>query len=430
VLHVFESIGGRTVYLTLLAENGLALRRLVQLCGQSRFLAEQIASFPLLLDELLDTRLFEALPTRAELQAELRERLADAVAEDPERQVELLRQFQRAAVFRVAVADLTGRLPLMKVSDRLTDIAELIVDEALGLAWSQIAARHGLPRGEDGRVAGLAVVAYGKFGGIELGYASDLDLVFLHDSAGEQLYTDGPAPIAHGVFYLRLVQRLVHLLTMHSSAGRLYEVDTRLRPSGKGGLLVQSFKGFADYQRDEAWTWEHQALLRSRAVAGTPALRADFERTRVALLQQAVKRERLRAEVGQMRERMRAELAQQDPARFDIKHDAGGLTDIEFLAQYWALRWAGRHAELVAYSDTIRMLESLASIDLVPQATVDVLTAAYRGYRQRMHHLALEGRATVVAAAEFAAERAAVTAIWDGARLTGSGSGPGPAADQ
>jgi glutamate-ammonia-ligase adenylyltransferase len=301
----------------------------------------------------------------------------------------------------------------MKVSDRLTDIAELIVDEAVGLAWSQIAARHGLPRGEDGHAAGLAVVAYGKFGGIELGYASDLDLVFLHDSPGEQLQTDGPTPIAHGLFFLRLVQRLVHLLTMHSSAGRLYEVDTRLRPSGKGGLLVQSLKGFAGYQREEAWTWEHQALLRSRAVAGTPALREAFERARVELLQQAVKREGLLVEVRQMRERMRGELAQRDPARFDIKHDPGGLTDIEFLAQYWALRWADRHAELVTYSDTIRMLESLASIDLVPQATVDVLTGAYRAYRQRMHHLSLEGRETVVAATEFAAQRAAVTALWD-----------------
>jgi len=417
VLHVLELIGGRTVYLALLNENPVARRRLVELCAHSQFLTDQIAAFPLLLDELLDERLFETTPTRAEFEEDLRARMAGAGAEDPEQQVDLLRQFQRAAVFRVAVPDLTGRLPLMKVSDRLTDIAELIVAEALVLSWQPVVERHGVPRyGPDETAlaeAGMIVVAYGKFGGIELGYGSDLDLVFLHDSTGEVQRTDGPRAVDNSVFFLRLVQRLVHVLTVHSAAGRLYEVDTRLRPSGKGGLLVQSIEGFGAYQRDEAWTWEHQALLRARAVAGPSALRERFETLRRELLRRAVRRDTLREDVRNMRERMRTELSRSGPGEFDLKRDAGGITDIEFLAQYWALKWAERYPELVTYSDNIRQLESLASADLVPQATVDVLTTAYRAYRQRMHHLSLEAAGDVVPEEEFGATRAAVSGIWD-----------------
>ncbi len=416
VLHVIERIGGRTVYLALLNENAVARDRLFELCAHSQFLADQIAAFPLLLDELLDDRLFDSTPERAELAAELHDRMANCSVDDVEEQVEALRQFQRAAMFRVAVPDLTGRLPLMKVSDRLTDLAELLVQQTLGLAWQQIVARHGAPfcgpNDDELRPADMIVVAYGKFGGIELGYGSDLDLVFLHDSAGEVQRTAGPHVVDNTVFFLRLVQRLVHLLTMHSAAGRLYEVDTRLRPSGKGGLLVQSIEGFADYQRTEAWTWEHQALLRSRAVAGGAGLRGRYEALRVDLLRTAVRRDSLRDDVRSMRERMRAELSKSGAGEFDLKQDAGGITDVEFIAQFWSLLWSGRYAELVTYSDNIRQLESLASICLVPQATVDVLTGAYRAYRQRMHHLSLEGGDSIAPAEEFAEIRSAVSAIW------------------
>ncbi len=417
VLHVVELIGGRTVYLALLNESAVARRRLVELCAHSQFLTDQIAAFPLLLDELMDERLFETVPSRAEFEQDLRARMAGAERDDPEHQVDLLRQFQRVAVFRVAVPDLTGRLPLMKVSDRLTDVAELICAEALALSWGQIVERHGVPRyGPDEtqlRDAGMVVVAYGKFGGIELGYGSDLDLVFLHDSGGELQRTTGPKVVDNGVFFLRLVQRLVHVLSVHTAAGRGYEVDTRLRPSGKGGLLVQSLDGFGDYQRSEAWTWEHQALLRARVVAGDPALRERFEALRRDILRFAVRRATLREDVRSMRERMRTELSKSGPGQFDLKQDRGGITDIEFLAQYWTLHWAERYPELVTYSDNIRQLESLASADLVPQATVDVLTGAYRAYRQRMHHLSLESASNVVADDEFRAVRTAVTAIWD-----------------
>ena len=336
--------------------------------------------------------------------------------DDPEHQVEALRQFQRAAILRVAVADLTGRLPLMRVSDRLTDIAELIVERAMDFGWKQITAQFGAPmcgESSERRPVSICAIGYGKLGGIELGYTSDLDLVFLHDSHGERQETAGARPIDNQLFFVRLAQRIVHLLTMHSAAGRLYAVDVRLRPSGKGGLLLTNIRAFSEYQRQEAWTWEHQALLHARAVAGAPGLRAEFESIRLDVLCNHVRRESLRTEVRTMRERMRKELSKAGPGEFDIKQDPGGIADIEFVAQYWALKWAKEYPPVAMFSDTIRQLESVASANLVPQATVDVLTGAYRGYRSRAHHLSLAGAAAIVAAAEFPEERAAVTRIWD-----------------
>jgi glutamate-ammonia-ligase adenylyltransferase len=418
VLRIIEAIGQRSAYFALLRESSPARERLVELCGQGGFLAQQIAAYPLLLDELIDERLLSELPGRPEFAQELALQMELVQDDEPEHQVELLRHFQRAAVFRVAVADLTARLPVMRVSDRLTDIAELIVERAMDLSWRQTATQFGIPmcgEGAERRQVRIAAAGYGKLGGMELGYSSDLDLVFLHDSCGERQETEGPRPIDNQVFFVRLAQRIVHLLTMHSAAGRLYEVDVRLRPSGKGGLLVTSIQAFAEYQRRDAWTWEHQALLHARSVAGAPELRAQFERIRLDVLCNHVRRDSLRTEVRSMRQRMRRELSRGSQTQFDIKQDAGGVADIEFLAQYWALRWAKDYPPVAMFSDTIRQLESVASADLVPQLTVDLLGVAYQAYRARTHHLSLMNQEPIVAATEFASERAAVIRIWNAA---------------
>jgi [glutamine synthetase] adenylyltransferase / [glutamine synthetase]-adenylyl-L-tyrosine phosphorylase len=370
---------------------------------------------------LIDERLLSETMGRADLAREIALRMELVQEDDPERQVEALRHFQRAAIFRVGVADLTGRMPVMQVSDRLTDIAELIVERAMQLSWQQITAQYGVPLCEDGtglRPVRVAAAGYGKLGGMELGYSSDLDLVFLHDSRGERQETDSTKagasrPIDNQVFFVRLAQRIVHLLTMHSAAGRLYEVDVRLRPSGKGGMLVTSIHAFAEYQRQEAWTWEHQALLHARSVAGAPELRADFEAIRMEVLSNHVRRDTLRTEVRTMRERMRKELSKATESEFDIKQDAGGVADIEFLAQYWALRWAKDYPPVAMFADTIRQLESVASADLVPQVTVDLLIVAYQAYRVRTHHLSLMNEKPIVGSTEFVTERAAVTRIWN-----------------
>jgi len=417
VLRIVEMIGGRTVYLALLHESAIALQRLVAMCERSGFLSEQIAAFPLLLDELIDERLFEQVPTRAQMAADLETRMQSARDDDVDLQIEAMRHFQRAAMFRIAVADFSGQLPLMKISDRLTDLAELIVNEALTMAWRHIVVRHGEPycssSGGEQRAAHVVVVAYGKLGGIELGYGSDLDLVFLHDSQGDVQVTNGPQPVENSVFFARVGQRLVHLLTTHTRAGRLYEVDIRLRPSGKGGLLVQTLRAFDEYQRTEAWTWEHQALLRARAVAGNADLCATFESVRIDVLRHAVRRDTLRDEVRNMRERMRTELSKAKLGTFDLKQDNGGIADLEFLTQYWMLKWCDEYPPIITFSDNIRQLESLASGAIVSQETVDFLTATYRKYRERMHHLSLEDGGDVIADTEFVEERQRLIEIWN-----------------
>ncbi|MBM4198642.1 MAG: bifunctional [glutamate--ammonia ligase]-adenylyl-L-tyrosine phosphorylase/[glutamate--ammonia-ligase] adenylyltransferase, partial [Gammaproteobacteria bacterium] len=418
LLRVLEAIGGRSAYFALLNENPAARTRFVTVCRGGDFLVQQLAAHPLLLDELLDERALTEPPGRVELAADLEDRLARVDQHDPERLVEGLAQFKRAAVFRVAIADLSGSLPLMRVSDRLTDIAELIVERAMQQAWQQMTEQFGVPscrvtEESPPRTVEVCAVGCGKLGGIELGYGSDLDLVFLHDSEGAVQETLGERPLDNQIFFVRLAQRIVHILTVHSAAGRLYEVDVRLRPSGKGGMLITQIASFIEYQRSEAWTWEHQALLHARAVAGAPALRARFESARVRILGEFVRREQLREEVSSMRERMRRELSKSRDGQFDLKQDRGGIADIEFLAQYWALREGERYPAVVMFSDTIRQLETLASGDLVPQATVDVLTQAYRAYRRRNHHRSLREQSGLIARSEFAAERAAVARIWD-----------------
>src|SRR5690606_33168958 len=296
-LPIYRAVCRRSAYLALLNENPGALERLVDLAARSAWLARELAEHPLLLDELLDARILDTPPTRDELEALLARILRDVDSDDSEATIEAIRVFQRTAIFRIAIADRLGALPIMKVSDRLTDTAELVVDLALRTAWREVTAKHGTPRcGPPMRDAGFAVIGYGKLGGLELGYGSDLDVVFLHDSAGEVQETDGNPPLDNERFFARLVQRLIHFLTIQTSTGRLYDVDTRLRPSGNSGHIVSSLESFERYQRKDAWVWEHQALLRSRALAGSADVRARFERIRRETLTHHVARDKLKQE--------------------------------------------------------------------------------------------------------------------------------------
>ena len=369
VLPLLRAIGRRSAYLALLNENPMALERLLALARQSEFLIRLVTSSPLLLDELLDARVFEIPPSREELESALQQSLDLVSSADVESQLEALRQFQRTAVFRIAVADRFGQLPIMKVSDRLTDTAEIVLQFALDIAWAELVAKYGRPMSGDTSgqsEAGFVILGYGKLGGLELGYGSDLDIVFVHGSHGVGQQTDGEMPIDTERFFVRLAQRLIHFLSMQTSSGRLYEVDTRLRPSGDSGFMVTSIEAFKRYQRKEAWVWEHQALLRSRSVAGSPPLREEFEVERRAILTGHVDRGILRCEILRMRERMRRELSRSKAGEFDIKQDRGGLADIEFLVDYWILLNASELPELVKYPDNVRQLEALEHAELVP----------------------------------------------------------------
>lgn len=416
LLRVVTAIGGRSAYFALLNENPAALQRFINLCGGSEFLASQVAVHPLLLDDLIDPRVMESPPGREQLAVELEERLAGVEPDDLEGLMDALRNFQRAAVFRVAVADLTGRLPVMKVSDQLTWIAEVLLEACIRIARADAERRHGQPlcgaTPDTLRPCHMAVIGYGKLGGIELGYGSDLDLVFVHDAAGEVQQTEGPEVIEAGMLFARMTRRIVHLLATPTGSGVLYEVDTRLRPSGKGGLLVTSLHAFEAYQREQAWTWEHQALLRTRAVAGDSGVRTAFEALRERVLVEAVRRDGLRGEVAGMRERMRTELSKGNAELFDLKQDAGGVADIEFIVQYLVLQHAAEYPGLLRWSDNVRQLEDLRDAGLLAAEDAALLHEAYLEFRQRLHRLALSGAPGLVPAADLADLRSRVRELW------------------
>lgn len=427
VLNLFESIVQRTAYLAMLAEHPQVLEQLIRLAALSPWFTEQIARQPILLDELIDPRRLYSPLRRGELESELDALLTGIDPEDLEQQMERLRQFAWSQKLRVAAADLTGVIPLMVVSDYLTEIAEAVVARVLALAWDQLVARHGRPTAVQGQDQGFLVVGYGKLGGIELGYGSDLDLVFLHGSETVTAETDGPKPVSNEQFYARLAQRMIHILTTRTPSGELYAVDTRLRPDGSKGLLVHSIGAFAQYQAQAAWTWEHQALIRARPIAGDPVLAERFLTIRRAILCRPRDPERLRQEVCAMRERMRANLDQSGAGRFDLKQGRGGIADIEFMVQYAVLRWAARCPELTDWTDNIRLLATLARLALLPDQYAQDLTAAYQALRQADHRSALGGQPRLIAETELQAERERVLAIWQ-ALLEGSGKTAEPAA--
>ena len=412
---VLEHIAGRTTYLALLQENPPVLSQLVGLCAASPWIAQQIARFPLLLDQLLDPRTLYAPLQREELESELARRLGDVDSADLEQQMDRLRQFKHAMVLRVAAADVAEAIPLMVVSDRLTAIAEVVVEQVLSIVWAEMVRRYGEPRctvGGKQRPVAFIVVGYGKLGGIELGYGSDLDLVFLHDSAGSEQKTAGAKPVDNNVFLTRLGQRIIHMLETFTAAGVLYEVDMRLRPSGNSGLLVSSLDAFADYQRSEAWTWEHQALVRARVVAGDADLAARFAKVREQVLAAGREPATVRDEVRAMRERMRAELGSRGGGGFHLKQDPGGIVDIEFMVQYLVLRWCREHPELLRWTDTIRLLETLAASALLEAADAEALIEAYQQYRAVAHRLTLAEASSVIGDDMLKPERRMVTALW------------------
>ena len=407
LLPLIEAIARRTAYLALLVENPMALSQLVQLCAASPWIARYLTRHPLLLDELLDPRTLYTPLGREELAADLRQRLSGIAEDDLEQQMEILRQFKHANTLRVAAADISGAVPLMVVSDYLTYIAETTLKAVVELAYRQVAKRYTppMPPGHEAETTpGFAVIAYGKLGGIELGYGSDLDLVFLH--------ADDVDMAEAQVFYGRLVQRLIHILSTATPGGVLYEVDTRLRPSGKGGLLSTTLSAFAAYQRQEAWTWEHQALVRARAVAGDSQLQAGFEAVRREILSRRRDADRLRAEVREMRQRQLQEKGSRDPAWFDLKNDRGGIADIEFMVQYGVLSRAADHPAMLRWPDNIRLLDELSHAGWISSEDARLLADAYRAYRSRVHKLTLREEPSRVPAAEFAELRAAVTTLW------------------
>ncbi|MFG6665900.1 bifunctional [glutamate--ammonia ligase]-adenylyl-L-tyrosine phosphorylase/[glutamate--ammonia-ligase] adenylyltransferase [Halomonas sp. HNIBRBA4712] len=412
---LIESVLRRTAYLALLRENPQALEHLMRLCAPSPWIARHLARYPLLLDELLTPSTLYTPADKQALADELRQTLTRLPEDDEEAQLEALRVFKHAKTLHVAASDIAGTRHLMKVSDYLTYIAEVILEAVLAMAWKHVARKHGVPPGASEFEPAFLIVGYGKLGGIELGYGSDLDLVFLHDSDGKGT-TNGARPLDTPVFYTRLGQRIIHLLTATTPAGTLYEVDMRLRPSGNAGLLVTSLKAFGEYQRQNAWTWEHQALVRARVVAGNEALGEKFDALRGELLTAPREAETLKNDVISMRRKMRDHLGtkpgKEAGGTFNLKQDAGGMVDIEFLCQYGVLALSHKTPALATYPDNMRILDTLEEHDYLDEKEARALREAYLAYRSRTHRAALTGDKPVGDADELAHHREAVTALW------------------
>ncbi|MGL4640827.1 MAG: bifunctional [glutamate--ammonia ligase]-adenylyl-L-tyrosine phosphorylase/[glutamate--ammonia-ligase] adenylyltransferase [Shewanella sp.] len=400
VVKVLEQILTRTTYLELLCENPGARQQLVRLCCASPWIAAQLAKFPMLLDELIDPAHLYDTTSLDDYPSELRQYLLRVPEDDMEQQMEALRQFKLSQQLKIAAADVTGVLPVMQVSDHLTFLAEAIIEQVVMQAWQQVAQRHGVPPYLEGADTGFAVIGYGKLGGIELGYGSDLDLVFLYekqaDSASQahlqEAMTNGERPIEVGHFYLKLAQRILHLFSTRTTSGELYEVDMRLRPSGASGLMVSEIARFGEYQANEAWTWEHQALVRSRFVFGDNSLAGKFSAIRASVLETPRDPLELKIAVREMRHKMREHLLKVSEGEFDLKQSPGGIADIEFIAQYLVLANAHQYPELSIWSDNVRIFGVLAELELLPLMRAQQLTQSYCWLRDENHRLTLQQR--------------------------------------
>ena len=412
VVSLIQAVLRRSAYLVLLAENPTALQQLLLLCQSSSWIAEQLTAYPVLLDELLDSESLFTAQSKDTLQDQLRQQMLRVADDDLEQQMEVIRYFVRSNSLRVAACDITEVIPLMQVSDYLTWIAEVVIDHTVTIAWQHLSQQYGQPEGSSVQSPGFIVLGYGKLGGIELGYKSDLDLVFLHRGTAGQT-AGGPRSIDNNTFYARLGQRIIHVLSTVTPSGAAYEIDMRLRPSGNSGMLVSSLKAFEKYQRESAWTWEQQALVRARVVAGEKALADEFNNLRQTVLMQSRDKQILRTEVEQMREKMRKHLGRPSKeGKYSLKQGAGGIVDIEFMVQFAVLAWSHNHPEISRWSDTIRIIESLAQCGLLSEQQSSLLIDAYKRYRSAGHRLQLQNQLAEVSSSEFLECRQLVTAQW------------------
>ncbi|KGD50956.1 bifunctional [glutamate--ammonia ligase]-adenylyl-L-tyrosine phosphorylase/[glutamate--ammonia-ligase] adenylyltransferase [Burkholderia pseudomallei] len=402
---LLETVGRRGAYLALLTEYPAALRRVLSVLGATRWGGGYLIRHPQLLDELLDDEAIDSPFDWPAFKDALRRRLA--AADGAEHQMDLLRHAHQAEVFRILLLDLAGRLSVEHVSDRLSELADAMLDVTIEVVWSQLAKRH-----HD--TPCFAAIAYGKLGGKELGYASDLDLIFLYDDPDERAAD----------VYTTFARRLITWLTTATGAGTLFDIDLRLRPNGEAGLLVTDLDAFRRYQLREgdaantAWVWEHQALTRARYSAGDARIGAAFEAIRVQVLTTPRDAAVLAREIVEMREKVLAGHPN-TTERFDLKHDRGGMVDIEFAVQYWVLLHAARHPEMIRNTGNIALLREVSRFGLMSEEEAETVGAAYRTYRKLQHRLRLDGMEKArVEPERVAAERQAVAALW--ARVFGA----------
>lgn len=420
LIALLEAVSRRSIYLVMFAENPNATAKLMPMLASSPWIASELASYPVLLDSFIREK-YRHLPDRAELGDILRQQLLRVEPDDEEGLLNAFRFFKKTQVLAVAGSDVLADRPLMKVSDSLTFIAEVVLEKALERVFGELIKKHGYPVNAKGEPVsehhnGFAIIGYGKLGGLELSYSSDLDLVFIHN-IDEQAETLGDKPISGMKFAARLAQKLMNYLSTQTRDGRAYEIDMRLRPSGQAGMMVVSAHAFEQYQLHKAWAWEHQALVRARAICGDRHVMAQFDEIRRTVLCLPREKSAVQHDVAEMRHKMQDHLGSdkhtQQQGLFHLKQDTGGLVDIEFIAQFAVLAFAHDYPQLAVWSDNVRIFEALGKTGLVDSELCQKLTQAYLRLRQETHRLALAEQKIVVDESDWHELRAFVSQAWD-----------------
>jgi len=412
LVKLVETIGRRSSYFVLLIENPLALSQLVKLCAASAWISDWISRHPVVMDELIDATSLYRSPGVDQLRDELQKRLEQIDPEDLETQMSALRDFHHGQVLRVAATELGPGLEPEMIGSRLSDIAEVVLQASLDIASATMVNRHGRPDCNEDSAIPFVVIAYGKLGSHELGYSSDLDLAFLYGDCKAGASTDGARPVANETFFARLGQRLIHILNTRTAAGNLYEVDMRLRPSGQSGALVTSTEGFEKYQFEKAWVWEHQALVRARPVAGPRELLQRFNQIRKKVLCRERDAGSLRKEIIDMRNKMREAQGATPEGEFNLKHDAGGIVDIEFMVQYGVLLLANKYPDLVETTNNYELLSRLSKVGFIDDREQEQLQSTYHYFLGMEYQRKLTGKPSLMPRAELAKSPEPVQAIW------------------
>lgn len=389
-LDVLSSIACENRFIEWLYENNNALIHILDLCCHTTWLSRYLARYPMLFEELKES--FEdAKPFNHKTLNKALNSLLEQSKATEEQRMNLLRDFLHKNVLKIAMADFSGKMPLMIVSDYLSELADTFLNKILRLTWHELSLKHGQPTSDhhqNGR-PDFIIVAYGKLGGLELGYQSDLDIIFLHDAVEDQM-TDGSHPIYNSDFFIKLAQKIIHYLTAQTASGRLYEVDMRLRPCGDSGLLVSSFERFKHYQANDAWIWEHQALIRARPVTGSQTLTNAFNQFRKEILTRQRSVPHLKQEIIKMRQKLdKAYLAKPSDLSRTLKYTKGGMVDIEFLVQYLVLAHAHHEPLLIRFTDNIRQLAALEAFGRLTSWEAMILRDTYRSIRKIQHYARL-----------------------------------------
>jgi glutamate-ammonia-ligase adenylyltransferase len=411
-LELLSSIVRRPVYLSLLLDNEALRQQLIHLTSASPYISILLNRHPILLDELLIGYTLADFE-KARLLSQLHKQLSRVEQGDLEQQMTLLREFHHNKHLAVAALWISKKVSARETGRSLSTIAEACVKESLELSINNIITSHGLPGAIDANSLPFCVVAYGKLGSRELGFGSDLDLVFISESVDNAVKTTGPRKIYIPQYFARIGQRLVHIISTRTPAGRLYEIDMRLRPSGDSGPLVTTIKRMQGYQREKAWTWEHQALVRARVIAGDKTLAEKFNTLRNEILTRSRNDENLRKDIVEMREKMRSAKISLHSGKFDLKQGRGGIVDIEFMVQYMVLRWAHEYPQLTTHTETQELLDELENLALLEHEQHRILSMAFSSWLEKSYQLKLNELDAVISDSAEKPLRHQVTEIWN-----------------